>query len=370
MTFGIELSICVIAWTLTAARFRAIHWKDIRSDNGIALNVWLMMVFFSITSVFLIKRFCDFFDAYTFNNLDRLIAYSSILAGMTFGSIAAVNAVGKPSEEGMTRWLHYSLGTAIVMLVVVYGVYLSRIPNINYFVPRSVPEALFMFVTFSFAVLLCATVVRAYVAYLPSEQSPIMRTRSLLIIVSTSAGCAYFLVKIALIGGYFWPFLASQALIDLSWALLVFTAFSHFSALLSNKIYVRLVVISKNIRSWSTFQDLRYLMRRLLRLCPDAALLPSNPSFWRFVLSPEYYLYRAIITIMDGKTILDDLLSEGALVGEPALWEGDMLQEVVQVKRALQSINPTGDFGQIVSEYRRASRILIQTQSQNLQPEA
>ena len=56
MNLPIELSLCIVAWTLTLARFRAIQWKDIRKDNGIALHVWLTMVFFSTTSIFLIKE--------------------------------------------------------------------------------------------------------------------------------------------------------------------------------------------------------------------------------------------------------------------------------------------------------------------------
>ncbi len=110
---------------------------------------------------------------------------------------------------------------------------------------------------------------------------------------------------------------------------------------------------------------MKYLMRRLLLLCPDTVAPLVNPSFWKFILNPEYYLYRAIIAIMDGKTLLDDLLSEGALSGEPALWEGDMLREVVRVKRALQSINTSGNFWELVREYRRASKSLVQSQDQN-----
>jgi len=105
MSFPIQLSLCIAAWAVTLARFRAFQWKDARKDNGIALNVWLMMLFFSITLTFLVKKFDDFFDAHTFNNLDRLIAYSSIITGISFGTVASINAVGKPSDKGTIRWL-------------------------------------------------------------------------------------------------------------------------------------------------------------------------------------------------------------------------------------------------------------------------
>jgi hypothetical protein len=362
MIFAIELCLCIMAWTVTISRMQTIHWRSVREDGGIALHVWLMMVFFSITSIFLIKEFSDLFDAYTLNNLDRLISYSSLLTGMTFGAIAAIEAVGKSSDLVIGRWLWRFLFTAITILVVIYALFLSRIPNINSFVPRSLPQVLFMVITFTLGILLSAIVSKVYLTYLPSETASIMRIRSILIILSTLTVCGYFTVKIITAGGYFWPVLASQRLIDLSWMFLISTVLLYFSFLLSNKIYAPMVVISRNIRSWRTFRDLRYVREGLSRLFPEVVLPVPEPSFWRFMLNPEYHLYRAVIAIMDGKTMLDDLLSEGALHNELPLWEGDMLQEVDRVKRALQSISSSGDFWEIVSEYRKAGRSLAQGQ--------
>jgi hypothetical protein len=62
---------------------------------------------------------------------------------------------------------------------------------------------------------------------------------------------------------------------------------------------------------------------------------------------------------------VDDLLTEGALSGEPALWEGVMLREVVRVNQALQSVNQLGNFWELVNEYRRASRELSESRDQN-----
>ena len=229
----------------------------------------------------------------------------------------------------------------------------------DYLIPRSLPEALFMFITFSFGAFLCFIVGRVYFAYLPSETSPIMRTRARLIILTAFIACAYFLVKIVTVGGYFWPILASPPLIGLSSMLLIGAALTYFAGLLSNKIYVHYVIASRNIRSWRTFKDLSYLSVRLIRLCPDVAQPVIKPSFLRFVLNPDYYLYCMVIAILDGKTMLDDLLAEGALHEELPLWEGDTLRDAAQVKQALQFVHPSEDFWEIVSEYRRASRQLI-----------
>ncbi len=335
------------------------------ADHGIALRVWLMMVFFSTALLFFITKFNDLFDAYTFNNLDRLITYAAVLTGITSGVTASIDAIGKPSDRRVSHWLWAALLVAIVALIVIYSVYLSKLPNITYYIPRSLPEAVFMFIMFSLSGFLCITLGRVYLAYLPQETSPIMRTRAILIIVSMFIGCGYFLIKILTVGGYFWIPLASQNLINLSLALLVVSAISHFSGLLSNKVYIRFVMASRSIKNWRTFRDLKYLMGRLLLVCPDLKPPIIDPSFWKFLSNPEYYLYRAVIAIMDGKTILDDLLSEGALSGEPALWERDKAREVVRVERVLQSINPSGNFWELVNEYRHASRSLSRGQDRN-----
>jgi len=370
MNIVIMVFLCIMAWALTLSRIRAIQWKDISKDNGIALHVWLMMVFFSITLTFLIKEFSNFFDAHTFNNLDRLISYCSILIGMYFGAAALVDAIGNSVDKRTIRWLQYALVLTILTLALFYIFFISRIPNMEYYVPRSLPEVSFLLVTFSVGAALCVFVVKVNLVYLPFEESPVMRLRTILIIVSTFSACAFFLTKILTAGGYFWPGLTSQALINLSTVLLVFSALAHFSALLSNRLYVSLVMISRNIQGWMTLNDLKYLMEQLQQLCPEIALPVTNPSFVNFLLNPEYYLYRAIITIMDGKTMLDDLLLEGALQGEPALWEGEMLREAVRVKQVMQSIDPPEDFWKLVSEYRRASNKLIQGQNIGLSQEA
>jgi len=250
-------------------------------------------------------------------------------------------------------------------VALIYALFLSRIPNISYLVPQSLPEVLFMLITFCFGGMLCIVINKVYLVYLPSEKSVVMRIRAILIIVSNFAALAFFLVKIAIAGGYFWPILSSQTLINLSFALLVLSALLHFSALLSNKIYVRFVVISRNIQCWSTFQDLKYLIGHLLRLCPEVGLPATNTSYLKFLLNPEYHLYRALVTILDGKTMLSDFLSEDAPTAGPALWDGELLQEAVRVNEALQSINPSGDFWNMVSEYGRASRGLMQSRHPN-----
>src|SRR5258706_16182924 len=129
MTYVIMVFLCVAVWIMTLDRLQAIHWKDIRKDNGIARYVWLMMVFFSITMTFLSKWFCNYFDAHTLNNLDRLISYFSILIGIFFGAAASVEPVAKLSDRNLFFGLKISLFLTIQTLVVTYSLISSIFPR-------------------------------------------------------------------------------------------------------------------------------------------------------------------------------------------------------------------------------------------------
>jgi hypothetical protein len=348
--------LCLIGWGFTLARIRTIHWKDVRRDGGVALNIWLMMFFFTVTLTFL-GDFGGLFDAHTINNLSKLIAYPSILITIYLAAQESLKTIDKPSHQRIIRQLGSLLVATNIALLVIYALFLWKVPEFTY-VPRSVPEALFRFIAFIFGGALCIVVARTYLAYFPLEEFATMRLRALMVILCAISTGFFFLVRIAQVAGYFLPLLASAALNNLSIILLVLSSLLYFTAFLSDKIYVQFMVISRNIRSWSAFQDLEYLTDYLLRLCPIVTISQSSPSFWRYLLNPEYYLYRAVIIILDGKTMLADFLSETGSPGEPDLWEGDALQEAVRLNTVLQSINPSDDFWDIVGEYRRAKDLL------------
>ncbi|MBI1792638.1 MAG: hypothetical protein HYR70_00415 [Chloroflexi bacterium] len=357
MNFILQVVICGVAWALTITRFRAIRWQDVWRDHGIALDVWLMMVFFSTTTIFMIKRFSNYFDVHTFNNLDRLIAYCSILTGITFGASASIKAVGTHVDRQTIRWLQYLPITTVAALLAMYVLFVSKIPNMDYLIPRSLPEVAFLFVPFLLGAALCAFVGKVYLGHLSLEKSPVMRARSICIVTGAGLASVYFLVKLATVLGYFWPVLASPALISLSSFLLFSAILVHFSSLLSNKLYIALVLTSRKATSWSSFKDLQRLTRRLQRLCPEVAFTTPAPSLRQFLADPEFYLYQSIVAIMDSKTMLDDFLLEG-VSQELMLWEGDLLQEATRMKQALQSIDATEDFWDMVRSYRHASKAL------------
>jgi hypothetical protein len=362
----VQISVCLMAWIFTLVRLRALRWKDIHKDYGVALYVWLALLFFSLGLTFLIKDFGDFLDRHTLNNLSKLITYCSLLSSISLGTVAFITAVSKASSKRLIRWVGLLFLVTITIMIVIYSLFISKLPPINYHVARSFPEASFRFVMYFFSLVLLILHYKVFMTYLPSEKSPLMYMRIVAFIVSTIFSAMYFVVMIIMVvGGYFWPFLGSQILIDLSSVLFVVSAFLVLFSLSSNKIYLRFIVMSKSLANWQAFKDLDYLMKRLLVLCPVVALPTNNPSFLRFLSNPEFYLYRAIVIILDGSTMLADFLSETAHPGEPALWEANLLEEAVRVNQVLQSVQQSENFWEIVNEYKRASRELFHDRDAN-----
>lgn len=355
MNLSSKTLLSLIAWVLTLFKLRGIRWKDVR-DGSTSLNIWLMLFFFSITLTFL-GDVGEFVDAHVINNLSNLIAYPLILVTIFLATKESLNAVDRSSYQRTIRWLDISLTSIIVILLVIYTLFLWKVPEFT-FAPRSLPEVVFRFIAFFSGGVMCIVVAKAYLMFYSLEKSSILRLRAVMVALCALSTFLFFLVRIAQLAGYFWSLLDSVALNNLSFALLALSSLLYFSAFLNHETYARLVNILSIFKRWRTFQDLMYLKERLLRLCPEVVSPAPNPSFGRFVFNPEYYLYCILIAIMDSRTMLEDLVSEGVLRGVTPLDEGNLLEEVAQIRRALQPVNPSGDFWKVVDEYRYAGKEL------------
>lgn len=351
-------------------RLRQIPWREFRRDHRIACNA-LMLLFYSITLTFLVQWIADFVDEHTFPNLSGMIAYCTILVAIYFGIVGFLGAIETSSSKQVVRWLWLPLVVAIVLVVAIYARSIWRIPEFttaDVSVPQSLSQAAYMFVMVGFAGAMCFILGKEYLTYLPLEKVPVIRLRVIATIICAFTGVAYFLARIALIGGYFWPFIDSQSLLDLSLVLFCFCVLTWIVVLLNHPIYARSVMISSNVQRWGEFRDLKYLTELLMQLCPEVAISAKNPSFWAFLLNPEYHLYCRIVFIMDSKAMLGDFLSKQEIPGEPTLWDGQLLQEALRVNRTLQSIKTSDDFWEIVGAYRCASKNLFRNPSSS--PEA
>jgi hypothetical protein len=268
-----------------------------------------------------------------------------------------------PIGQRISRWMRLFLSIALIVLLLMYVFFVSKVQATSFFSPQSLQEAIFIILVCVYAIIMFVILVAVQSAYFPSKEFVLMRWRTIFMILSLCFASFFLIARAVINAAYIWPFLMSPALISLSYILIVCATSFYFLMLLSDRLYAKFIVASGSIESWHAFQDLKYLVDRLILLCPVIGLPPENPNFWRFLLNSEYYLYRAVIIILDSRALLADFLSDSMEPGTPqVLWEENLLQEAIYINQALQSANPSNDFLDVVETYRRISRDLFVNQ--------
>jgi hypothetical protein len=325
----------------------------------VGLHILGMLFFFSITLTFLIVEFAAFFNEHTLPNLSLLINNAAFLISGYFGTAALLNGINISANQQIIRWIRLLLVVMLMILSTLYILFISRMPATLYFTPQSLPEVVFRLIVYFFSMMLCVIVGTTHLIYFPSEKFTVIRLRAILMILCMFSVGISLLIRTITFGSYLWPFLMSPVLIPLFYVFLIISVLLFFLIFLSDKLYARFVITATSIESWRTLQDLQCLVKRLLLLCPVIGMPAEYPNFWRFVFNPEYYLYRAVIIILDSKAMLVDFLAEVEKPGMGGLWEPDEQAEAARISAALEAANPSNDFSDIVETYRRVSRELF-----------
>jgi hypothetical protein len=356
----ISIALCALAWLVALIKFRIIWLNRVWKTDPIALSVWLAMLFFAITMTFLMDSFAVVFNSLTLNNLSRLIAYSSISITLFFITTASLYTFNTPRGMRISRLIAPLLIANLFTLIFIYARYISRLPEWrNYHIPQDNAGALFMSTLFMFSFLLCLILVSQNIRYLHGEKALLMRIRLMTIVMTALIAGFYFTVKMILVAGYFWTPLSSDTIVMLSKLLLILSAVMFAISFVPNRYYMRFIGLINNLSNWRAIRDLEYLLSRLDYLCPPVALEESKPSLRSFLKNSDYYLYRATIRILDGKTMLADYLNNEANNGRPDWWDDALLQEAKQIYWILSSVHTSGDFLDIVRSFRISSKQLL-----------
>ena len=363
MNSFIVVPLSVIAWAFTLHRLRAIiRQGGLQAAGEIDRNILGMSLSFSISFTFIFEEFILFFDAHTFPSLSLLITNSAFLVSQHFGMVGLFSGMGIPTAQRIIRWMRLVLGVELITMLVIYIAFVSKTQAHSFFAPQSASEAIFIMLVSYFGILMCTVLVITQLIYFPAPKFILMRLRTTFMILCIAISGVFLFLRILTFGSYLWPALQSSLLIPLSYAALITTTLFFFAIFLSDRLYARFVVMSKVVESWRTFCDLKSLVDGLVVLCPVIGLPVENPAFWQFLFNPEYYLYRAIIIILDSRVMLSDFLVEATQPDAFPQWEDDLLQEAQRMNAMLQAANPSNDFSDIVETYRRVSQNVFASQ--------
>lgn len=371
MSSFVTVPLCILSWILTFVKLKARVKGGVQKSRSTALDVWKVLLFFSITLTFLVVEFASFFNKYTLPNLSLLIYNAAFLISEYFGTTTLISGINIPPNHQIIRWVRLLLVVALILLTMIYTLFISKMPAVLYFTPKSLPEVVFRLIVYFFSMLLAAITAITQLIYLPSKEFGVIRLRAILIILCMFSVGVSLLIRVITFSSYIWPFLMSPVLTPLFYIFLITTIPLFFFLFSSNQLYTQFILITRSLESWRTFQDLDRLVLHLDPICLPMSMPAEHPNFLKFVLNSEYYLYRAVIIILDGKIMLADFMAQVSQASpemtSAAVDEHDeLLDEALRIHTALQAVDTPKDFNDIVDVYRRVSHDLFSPQKELL----
>ncbi|MGC1378460.1 MAG: hypothetical protein WA821_19670 [Anaerolineales bacterium] len=366
MSSLILVPLCLAFWAFTLLKLREVLREYAQKKTAPALNICAIAFFGSLDLTFMIPEVVAFMDVRIFPNLSVLVAYGSFLAGIYFLTVVSLAATGAPVGGRVIRLFRVLLGLVLSALLLIYLLFISKMPPLQFFAPQNLPDMIFKLIVWLFGITLSMILSGTILAHLPAKEFVVPRLRMLAIALAAASAAANLLVScIIALANYFWPSFSAPWLFTLATLFVICGVLAFLVALLGGKIYAEFVMFSSRLDYWRAFQDMQYMAGRMLRLFPPVSPPPALPGFWQFQRDPEFHLYHVMIIIMDGSSMVDGFLAEfDGDFPQPEDWEieeGDnVVGEALEVQRALQPVPLSDDFYEVVEAYGRISAALAQ----------
>lgn len=356
MSLPVDFLICILAWSVPILRFRYVWASKAWKKDYVAMNIWLATLSFAVTVTFLFDQLGDAFDAWTTNNLSTYIAYCGVVLTLYFTTTASLYIPQTARSERVRRWLVFFLLLSLAVLSFFYWAFIYGLPQWrSHFFPDTLPEVFYRLTVYLSAFAMCVLMFVLNARYLRREGVILMRFRFIAIILTALISGVYLTLKVLLSLSYLFPVFASRTLYTASEVLFLVAALMWAGAFLNNKIYLSTFEMIRNLASWPLYKDLNYLIRRLDRLVEAVAGQEAPPKYRQYIGAADYYLYRALIRIMDGGAMLKDYFSS-AEVEKPVWWGSTLQWEAEQLVEVLQDVPASDNYSQTLREYRLASR--------------
>jgi len=362
MNPAIEISLSVLAWLIALNRGRTALMNRAWRNDPIAFGVGSASLFFALTMTFLVTPLSDVINRLTMPNFSRLLAYGSVSVTLYLTTSSSLITFPTPQNLRHRSILKPYLQATLGLLLVSYIFFVSRTPEWQEQpIPGSAAEMVFKLVMFTHAIVLCTLIAVACYHYINHEKVVVTRYRIVTISFTAICGGAFFFTKSILALGYLWHPLGAERIHSLSKLLMVGTAMLWGGSFIHSKMYARALAYFRGIRYWPAIQDLVYLVDQLEHLCPPVGMEMSRPNFWQFVRNSDYHLYRAMVHILDGKTLISDFLDDTIPLNKlRARWDQNGYLEATRLNAVLREIEADEDYLEMISAYRSAGKKLMQ----------
>lgn len=360
---AIEISLSVLAWLIVLNRGRTALLNRAWKNDPTAFLIGAASLFFALTMTFLVTPLSDIVNRITMPNFSRLLAYSFVSVTLYLTTSSSLITFPIPQNLRHQRYLKPYLLVTLGLLFAWYIFFVSHTPEWEEQpIPASASEMIFKLVMFTHAIILCTIIAMACVHYVNQEKVAVTKYRIATISLTAIFGGAFFFTKSILALGYLWYPLGAEWIHSLSKLLMVATAMLWGGSFIHSNMYARALAYLRGIRYWPAFRDLVHLVNRLEHLCPPVGMEMSKPNFWEFLRNSDYHLYRAMVHILDGKTLIADFLDDTIPVDKlRARWDQVSYLEATRVNAILREIEADEEYPEMISAYRLASRKLMQT---------
>jgi len=375
MQTGVDVVITIVAWAVTIWKMPVVLRNRRWAHDERVLRSWAFALFFALSITFQVDVVYLAVDAFTgVNNLSWLAAYVCLALAIYFVSTACCMAMRVRQPGWILPYLVVTLG----LFAAIFPLGVATIPEwTEHTAPRSGCDLLFMQFMYVYAIVLGAIPALAFARFTRHEGAFPTRIRTGVTLLAVILALVYFLTKcVVSLLAFFYPssslvsYLATLAMVltgasGLLWSL-VFAP---------NRLYLSLARPFTFCEKVLTLKDLKQLQARLNRLCPPVA--PGQATWWERLKNLDFYIYRAVIGILDGKKMLADYLevleaeqgsgdalslSKGHRLCRPETfahrWDGRAIEEAIRLHQALQGAPEPQDFQRLVAVYRDIGRRL------------
>jgi len=379
MSALVGVPVAAAAWLVTIYKLGTFRRQRRRSVSPVSSHFWGFSFCIAVGMTFMIEEFYQAFDRLAgIPNLAWLIIYVSFVSAIYFIVSGCYEVLKIPRP----RLLPYSLLIALMLLIVTYPSGIVTLPEKpDHTIPGTLAEFIFMQVMYVYVGILSLVPFATFLSFYRQETVLSAKLRWVVVMVTTILSSVAGMLKVILTILVFWnPTTTMLAIIyPLIGIALVCTGVLWPMAFLPNRTYL---FLARPIEFWDkmrTLRELQALRKDLNRLCPP--IIDDKPG-WRDSLKDlDFYLYRAVIGILDSKEMLTGLLAPvnaAADKVEPAVTfkssdvaasrsESNRASVLTQqdkqraqfLYRTLQAVDDRASFAELVSAYRRVGRVAL-----------
>lgn len=303
------------AWLLT------LYWLAlvIRLRNRFVLLGFSYFLVFAIGMTFEVSVVFYWFDAFTgVQNLSWLIAW----IGITISAYLITCTFYMVREKQIPLWLHLIMA---MVLAIYFFAFWTEIRFATerpaHVVPRNLHEFVFMQALFMFVGFLFVITSRNIGHIYQNEEALIAKVGWGRLWVMTVVAMCFFGSRVVLTFWAFWQPVSNSIkhLYGLSIFFFVLPAFIIPILHLPNRITLHLAKPFLLVDKWWTLRRLMLLQSRINEFCSPIVLPQVG---WREAFrAPDFHIYRSLIGILDGKSMLEAYLASLELLpGPPNTW--------------------------------------------------